>query len=178
MTKLLNILILQLKIKLHYMLFSKNLDTYGKYKRNNKIYLFLAADYGNLGDVAITYAQEYFLKTHYPKHTIIKIPISKTLSGIKSINKICSKEDIITIIGGGNMSDIYFDIELLRQFVIKHFKGYQIISFPQTLFYSDTISGRYMFYLAKKCYKNNKNLVLMARDSISYKNIPNIFHVK
>ena len=175
MTKLLNILILQLKIQLYYMFFNKKLNTYSKYRNNNKIFLFLAADYGNLGDVAITYAQEYYLKTHYPKHTIIKIPISETLSSIKSIKNICSKEDIITIIGGGNMSDIYFDIELLRQFVIKHFKDHQIISFPQTLFYSDTISGKYMFYLAKKCYKNNKNIILMARESISYKKMSKHF---
>jgi len=168
MIKLIKILILQLKFKIHYMLLNNNFDTYSNNKRNKKIFIFLAADYGNLGDVAITYAQESFLKTHYPKHKIIKIPISKTLLGIKSIKKICSKEDIITIIGGGNMSDIYFDIELLRQFVIKHFRGYHIISFPQTIFYSDTLSGRYMFYLAKKCYKSNRNLILMARESISY----------
>ena len=56
MTKLLNILILQLKIQLHYMFFNKKLNTYSKYRNKNKIFLFLAADYGNLGDVAITYA--------------------------------------------------------------------------------------------------------------------------
>lgn len=150
------------------MLLNNNLNAYSKYKGYKKIFIFLAADYGNLGDVAITYAQDLFLRTHYPTHTIIKIPISKTLSVLKSIKNICSKDDIITIIGGGNMSDTYFDIELLRQLVIKHFRGYHIISFPQTIFYSDTISGRYMFYLAKKCYKSDRNLILMARDSISY----------
>ena len=51
----------------------KNIDN-----KNKKIFIFLAADYGNLGDVAITYAQKMYLQNLFPKYQVIEIPLKET----------------------------------------------------------------------------------------------------
>jgi len=84
-----------------------------KYKLNNvkkedkKIFIFLAADYRNMGDVAITYAQKKFLEDTFVGYKVIEVPADKTLDYIKPIKAIINKDDIVTTIGGGNMGDIY-----------------------------------------------------------------------
>jgi len=95
-----------------------------KYKLNNvkkedkKIFIFLAADYRNMGDVAITYAQKKFLEDTFVGYKVIEVPADKTLDYIKPIKAIINKDDIVTTIGGGNMGDIYEYYELLRRLVI------------------------------------------------------------
>lgn len=159
---------LLLKFSLKYLLSASYKEKYEPYKGQKKCFVFLAANYGNLGDVAITYAQELFLKRIFHDFVIIDVPISDTLSDLKAIKNICTPDDIITIVGGGNMSDLYFDIELLRQMVISKFPKNHIISFPQTLYYTATKSGRFWQNKSAQCYAKHKHLMLMAREKISY----------
>lgn len=138
-----------------------------------KVFVFLAADYGNLGDVSITYAQEKLLRVHYPDCEIVDVPASRTLSLLRPIKQIAKAEDIITIIGGGNMGEMYGDIELLRLMIIRAFPGNKVIVFPQTIDYT----GRrcYLFSLAKCIYNKHRNLTLFAREEASYDKMRNLF---
>jgi pyruvyl transferase EpsI len=133
-----------------------------------KIIVALAADYGNLGDVAITYAQTKFLQNYFPDHEVIDFPISRTFTDMKALKKICTPEDIITIVGGGNTGDMYDDIEYCRQFIIKQFPYNKIISFPQTIDFSETYSGNKALQRAINVYSKHKNLILTAREKNSY----------
>lgn len=56
-------------------------------KSKQKIVVALAADYGNLGDVAITFAQTQFLKKQFPEAEVIDFPISKTFRSHEIIKK-------------------------------------------------------------------------------------------
>lgn len=133
-----------------------------------RCFIFLAADYGNLGDIAITYAQKKFLQAHYPHHEVIEIPCAKTLSLISSVKKQICKDDIITVVGGGNMGDMYFDIELLRLLVVKNFPNNRIILFPQTIDYSDSKEAKTLLELSQKIYGRQENLVMTAREKVSF----------
>jgi pyruvyl transferase EpsI len=135
---------------------------------SRKIFIFLAADYGNMGDIAITRAQSMMLKKHYPDYQIIEAPLGETFEKLKTVRKICGPADIITIIGGGNMGDMYYYLEMIREFVIKAFTKNRIISFPQTINFSDTHKGKKALALARKNYSSHKNLILMAREENSY----------
>lgn len=157
-----------LKFSLRYLLSARHKEKYDAYKGVKKCFVFLAANYGNLGDIAITYAQELFLKKIFCDYVIIDVPISDTLSDLKAIKNICTPDDIITIVGGGNMSDLYFDIELLRQMVISKFQKNRVISFPQTLYYTPTNIGRFWQNKSVQCYAKHKHLLLMAREMVSY----------
>ncbi len=172
---LIKILYFRLRFWLKYF-FSKTLDNkYCDLIGKKKCLVFLAADYGNLGDVAITYAQEHFLTEHFPDYEIVDVPISNTLSHLKTFRHICSQFDIITVVGGGNMSDLYFDIELLRQLVIKVFHKNKVILFPQTMFFSKTLGGKYLRFIAAKTYSRHNNLIITARERWSYAAMKEMF---
>ncbi len=136
--------------------------------KSNRIFIFLAADYGNLGDVAITYAQHAFLKKSFTNYSVTQIPISHTFEGIAFVSKIIHPTDIITTVGGGNMGDLYPMIEHYRQMVIRGFKKNQIISFPQTIDFSESKPGKKALAKAIKVYSKHPNLLLLAREQKSF----------
>lgn len=131
-------------------------------------YIFLAADYGNLGDVAITYAQKKFLKENFPNHEVIEVPAAGTLRYLKSIKRQIQHQDIVTVVGGGNMGDMYGDIELLRLLVVKTFSKNRVILFPQTIDYSDSQDARWLKRLSQKIYSSASQLTMCARERVSY----------
>lgn len=137
-------------------------------KNQKKCFVFMAANYGNLGDVAITYAQKLFLEENLKGYTIIEVYIEDVYPLYRSIKKNINNNDIITLIGGGNTGDLYIDFEEKRRFIYKNFKENKIISFPQSIFFSNTKSGNKELEKSKKVYNDNKNLVIFARESKSY----------
>jgi pyruvyl transferase EpsI len=157
-------LFLQQFKKLHYF---KN--TYVD-KTKNQAYIFLAADYGNLGDVAITYAQTKFLENNLGEvFEIIEIPISQSLEGTHFVKKHIKKGDLVTTVGGGNLGDMYDQIEYIRQLVVRYFPNNKIISFPQTFDFANTKIGQKALKIAKRTYNAHKYLVFVAREETSFK---------
>ena len=147
----------------------------GVEKKDKKIFIFLAADYRNMGDVAITYAQKLFLNDTFPEYKVIEIPADKTLDYIKNVKSIINKDDIITTIGGGNMGDMYEYYENLRRLVFKKFKKQFTISFPQTIDFSQTSSGKKSLKKTKKAIKKHKKILILAREKKSYKKMQEYF---
>lgn len=133
------------------------------------VFIFLAADYGNLGDVAITFAQAKFIERHLPDAEVIEIPISKSLEGLWFVKRVIKKGDIVTTVGGGNLGDMYDQIEYIRQLVVKFFPNNKIISFPQTIDFADNAEGKTALRKAKKVYNNHNNIYFVAREEVSYK---------
>jgi len=170
-----SLLSLRQKLFIKYLLSSNTGEYYNISNKQRKVIVALAADYGNLGDVAITYAQTKFLQMQFPNYEIIEFPISKTFTGIKSLKKICTPQDIITIVGGGNTGDMYDDIEYCRQFIIHQFPQNKIISFPQTVDFSDTKNGQEALQRAMKVYNKHKNLILIAREKVSFERYKKYF---
>ena len=137
-------------------------------KLDKKIFIFLAADYKNMGDIAITFAQKMFLCDNFKDYKVIEIPADKTLDYIKPVKNILNENDIITIIGGGNMGDIYEYYENLRRIVINSFRKNLIVSFPQTIDFSNTKAGRKSLKKTIKTIKNHNNIIITAREEKSY----------
>src|SRR5690625_1316823 len=151
-----------------------------KYFKNTKIdasknqaYIFLAADYGNLGDVAITYAQTRFLEKN-SNYQVIEIPISQSLEGLWFVKKHIKPGDLVTTVGGGNMGDLYEQIEFIRQLTFKFFPDNNMLSFPQTFDFS-TKNTRALS-VAQKVYNHHKNLFLIAREKTSFELMKKHFH--
>lgn len=143
-------------------------------KDKDKILVFLCGFYQNLGDMAITMAQKKFLSDIFPNHEILLIPSDKTFVWMKSLKSIVKESDIITILGGGNMSDKYPSLEDCRRFVISSFKKNKIVSFPQTCDFSvENPSKEQMRSI--KVYNKHENLTLAARESITLDRMEKIF---
>jgi pyruvyl transferase EpsI len=159
-------------------LYQKGRQRVTKYELLNnskKIFLFLAADYGNLGDIAITLAQKKILAQKYPDYKIIEIETSKFVYEVKAIKKICTPDDIVTIIGGGNMGDMYYGFEIYRELIIMKFKHNKIISFPQTIDFSNSWQGRKALQRAKRIYAKHPDLTVLAREEKSYQIMKEVF---
>lgn len=132
-------------------------------------FIFFAADYNNLGDIAITCSQEKFLKNILGnKYIIIKVCVSDTLCYLNEIVKLPKENVLITMIGGGNNGSLYEFIEGMRRFLLYKMKDYRIVSFPQSVFYDSTYIGhlyqKEFIRLCEKC----KDLTLTARETRSF----------
>lgn len=146
------------------------------FKRGKKkIIIALAANYGNLGDVAITLAQKQYLLKSFPDCEVLEFRITDTFSKMKALKANISLEDIITIVGGGNMGDMYDDIEFARQFIIKNFPKNKIVIFPQTINFSESFTGKLRLFLAKRVYNRHKNLEIFVREKFSYEKYKDVF---
>lgn len=145
-------------------------------KNRKKIIIALAADYGNLGDVAITYAQKKFLTENFKEYEIVEFFYEDTIKEMKSLKKKVTKDDIITIVGGGNLGDLYQEFEDRRKFVIKNFKHNPIISFPQTMDFSSHQKGEQSKKSTQKIYHQHPKLLLFAREKRTYNEMIKIFN--
>lgn len=140
-----------------------------------KCFVFLSADYPNLGDVAIGYAQHRFLKERLSEYTIVDVPASKTLSALQQVKRIIGPDDIVTIAGGGNMSDLYPDLELLRLMIVRTFPRNKVIAFPLTAIYGNTKRARELQLLGKRIYRRHKNFTMAVRDETTLSLVQDLF---
>ncbi|MGI5880040.1 MAG: polysaccharide pyruvyl transferase family protein [Syntrophomonadaceae bacterium] len=67
------------------------------------------------------------------------------------------------------LGDQYLTEERARRYIIKQFPRNNIVSFPQTIYFSPTDYGRRELSKSRKVYGKNKNLTLIARERVSYK---------
>lgn len=152
-----------------YLLASTDKLLLNKIKSNKNVYIFLGCDYDNLGDYAITLAQKEMLESIYPEREVSIITIDKTYSGLKAILRNNNRDDLVTIIGGGNMTDLYYGYERKRNFIVRMLSQYRIISYPQSFLYTQTKLGRLALERSIKEYGKHRNLTITARDEEAYK---------
>lgn len=138
------------------------------YPAGKKIYLFLAADYGNLGDVALTLAEIKFLNQHFPEFHVVEIIIRNVVEGIQFAQKYIQKEDMVSIVGGGNLGTLYPGLEMFRQIIIETFPKSKIISFPQSIHFPENEEGKKALDTCKSVYSLHKKLILVAREQKSF----------
>ncbi len=150
-----------------------------KYNKNllkiKKVFVFICADYANMGDIAITFSQIKFFENNFPEYKVIPHLINDIYRDMKSLKGIVNKDDIITIIGGGNNGSLYPGIEFCRLFVIQNFTDNLIVSFPQSISLSASFTGRKILRKMKNVYGKQKHLVLCARETSTYKVYKEIF---
>lgn len=140
-----------------------------------RAFIFLAADYGNIGDLAITAAQESFLSKTLDGYAVIRVPISRTRAQLQSIKKQINANDLVTIVGGGNMGSLYPDIEELRQLVIRSFPENRVICFPQTLDWDASTVSKKAIRRILKVYSGHPDIHVFARESITRDKLGELF---
>lgn len=143
-------------------------DAYKAQHDRKKILFLMQPTYGNVGDQAIAMASLLFLKKEFSEYKIINVSERDTLLHIKTLEAICSKDDIIVLQGGGNMGDLYIRVERLRRFCIKHFMDNLIISMPTTMTYTSTKKGQKELLKSEKVYNKHTKLILLAREKYTY----------
>lgn len=142
-----------------------NVNQEALFNNKRKVFLFGSPSYTNIGDQAIAYAEEKFIKNCFPYYEYIEIMDYATEEGIQLVNKIIKADDVVCFTGGGNLGSLYVDIEEDRRRVIESFKDYRTIVFPQSAFFEDTEEGQVEKKRSQDAYNKNPNLTLVAREN-------------
>ncbi|MED1739280.1 polysaccharide pyruvyl transferase family protein [Bacillus swezeyi] len=161
-------LLLKVKYPSEYMMGTPGLKRFDQYKGKKKIILTLIPSHDNLGDHAIALASRTFIENEFADFEVIEIGINDIYKHAKALRRVRHPEDMVFIIGGGNMGDLYRNEEWTRRFIIKAFKHYKIVQLPATVHFSRTPYGQKELKRAKKIYNSHPRLLMMARDDTTY----------
>jgi pyruvyl transferase EpsI len=137
-------------------------------RRHEKTVLGLAGFYQNLGDMALTYAQKRFLEETLPNHEVLVVGSTATYLRMRALKAVCSPNDVVTLIGGGNMDDLYPSLENCRRFYVRSFLRNPIVSFPQTIGFSDSPVGRRALSRTTRTYARHRRMTIFAREPQSF----------
>lgn len=155
------------------------LDSNFKLKGINKnkptIFVFGVSSQVNYGDLAISLAQEKFIKSNFYNYNYVEILDYQSKKAVNVIKKVITPRDIVMISGGGNLGNLYDFSENNRKMVIKSFPENKIISFPQSMYYTKDVAGENQLEKDRSFYSKSSNFVLTARESLSYKNMKESF---
>lgn len=140
-----------------------------KNKRDlKKAWILDAPHYGNLGDQAILMAESKFIKDNFSDYELVISYLNKYDKYIDDLKKYIKSNDIIFLNGGGNFGDYYKNAEKIRRNIIEKFPNNKIVLFPQTIYFSENEEGEKELLKSISVYTKHKNLMLIAREKISY----------
>ena len=129
-----------------------------------KIILMGTPHHANIGDLAIAYAEEKIIKQFFPNTKLYIMQEEKLDVCAKRVKKYITDDDIILLHGGGNIGDTYVTPEQGRREVISSYPNNKIIIFPQTAYFENEKE----LDISKKIYNAHNNLIIMAREKMSY----------
>lgn len=137
----------------------------------NIIYLFGVPTHPNIGDQAQTYCIINILKQHYPDYEIKQLT-RRTLDNemLKQIRKIIKPNDLIFLHSGYFFFDPHPDLPIYRE-ICNLFHDKRIVIFPQTI----NLKSEKIISETQNAFNNHPNLILFARDEISFNNAKKIF---
>lgn len=146
------------------------------WRDRKKVVVALAGFYQNLGDLALTYSQKLFIESVLPDYEVLLFASTDTYKRMKALKSVVGPQDIITTIGGGNMDDVYPSLENARRYVIRSFPRNPIISFPQTMAFTESAEGRRALARTVRTYGSHPNLTVFAREPESYSRMKEALH--
>jgi|GEM_PF-514224 len=139
------------------------------YKDRPKALLTLLPTHNNLGDHAIAEASRQYLSRYFPEYTVIELQIKDTYRHAKAIRRYMCDDDLVFMLGGGNMGNRYQNEERTRRYIIRLFSRNHIIQLPQTAHFDDSEQGRRALKKARQVYNGHPHLTLIARDTSSFR---------
>ncbi len=143
-------------------------------QKGKKVYLLLTPQYNNLGDHAIALSALAFLKKHYSDYLIVEITSNFYKNFNKRFKRYVNTQDLLFIIGGGFMGDLWGNLESLTRDIIKSFPKNKIVVLPQTIYYKSAEN----IPEAKSIYCAHDNLHVIAREQNTYNLCKNVFGLK
>lgn len=129
-------------------------------------YLIMTPEHENIGDHAIAYAEEFFLKKHgidYVEITGSRLESLRDVNGLSVMNG-----HPILFQGGGYLGTLWFDSEKLLRQVIRENPRSPIILLPNTIYYEPDDWGKEEFENSKVLYSHHRKLHIYARERQSF----------
>ncbi len=133
-----------------------------------KIFYFGITEHSNLGDLAQYYCIRKWINENYPFIDVYEFESTTVVDThfkfLDRLSKILNPDDIIIFQSGYTTQDIGGNHELMHRIIIDRFPNAKIVMMPQTIFFKSEERKQ----LTSKCYNQDKNLLFLARDRISY----------
>lgn len=129
--------------------------------------------HGNLGDQAIALAEYQLFAECGKEKVIVEIP-SDVMGRAGYLKPWIGKRDIF-IHGGGFIGSLWIKEELMLRSVLNSYPESKVIILPQTITFEDTEWGRTVKEESVEIYNRHKNLVICAREQVSYEMGKQIF---
>jgi len=144
-----------------------------KSKVKKCVFLILTPEHTNLGDHAIALAEFELLAKlgiDYVEVTGAQLLEISEYNLLGMFNKYP-----IFINGGGNLGTLWLDVEQLTRDVIKSNPRSEIVIFPNTFYYEDSLFGRQELANSIAIYNSHKNLHIYAREKVSFEKMKGIY---
>lgn len=138
-----------------------------RYGNRGRVFLLQAADYGNIGDIAITLAQTQRLRSLFPDKELVVMYASSEYDDLKSLIRCLKDGDLIAFVGGGSIGDVYYYYEIYRQLVVTMSRHIPIVVFPQSVKFRKLSN----FRRAASIYSGKRELLFAAREEYSYRQL-------
>lgn len=132
-------------------------------RQSQKILLVGTSEHSNIGDAAITLAEQYLLKRVYPEYFQMEFSTYEIDRQYAFLQAIACPEDVICLSGGGNLGSQYAAEEELRRRVISDFPCNKIIILPQTIYFSNDAHGHEELERTSRVYNAHADLTLFLR---------------
>ena len=118
----------------------------------------------NIGDHAQAIAIRAWLKKHYPNLPVIEMDKDRGHYYLPALRWLVGAGDLIFLHSGGNLGDRGKWSERMRREMICTFNHNQIISLPQTIYFSDTPDGDLERENSRRIYATHPELTVIGRD--------------
>lgn len=151
-------------------------DLFAGYRK--RVWLIGTEDFGNIGDHQIAESILEFLGYVLPDYKIIEVTASHYNDERGNLLQSILQDDLIILTGGGNFGDIYPLAQKIREDIIQQKPKNTKIIFPQTIYYSDTEEGLQKIDQAKKIFTSSNNIIICAREQVSYELAQKLFSCK
>ncbi len=123
----------------------------------------LAKRFPNLGDQAQAAAIPLWFKKHF-SWPVIHIKNNEMQQCLPLLARFIHPDDVIFLHSGGNFGDDWYQTQLDRERIIATLQGNRIIQLPQTVYYSDTETGKTACLQSQQVIKQHANMLIFGRD--------------
>ncbi len=152
------------KILYHTKLSKPNKKKNSRHIKGKHIYVLGIENSGNVGDALINAVTLRFINKSIPTSKVLEVDKYGIFNHKANLSSVINNSDLIVLPGGGNMGDVYPEMESSRQSVITAWPNNIIVSFPQTIdfHHSNTLAH------ACEVYGSHNKLTVLSREIGSY----------
>jgi len=136
-------------------------------------YMFIAPDYGNMGDHAIAEGAHRFFKDI--GYELIEVPLRAQNEFSEVVKHHIRINDLVLIAGGGFFGSLWLGGERPARNVIAEYPDNRIIVLPQTVYWEDNLITKRELGLTQDIYAGHKDLTLFARDRTTFESTQKLY---
>ena len=137
-------------------------------RQRKKAIMLATAEHQNIGDSAITLAEQQLLSSQFPDYYQVEISTYEYAKKEAYLHAIVNPRDILFLNGGGNIGDVYPEEEQFHQTIVEQFPNNRIIVFPQTISFRH-LDGKTLRD-SQRAYNGHRDLTmyLRGRESLEF----------